>query len=560
MAVTVGPSFAIETTTFGDQDNPNIVALAGGGFAVAWKSFEDTLSFETRARVFNADGSGVANDVLLSPSGEQHERSSDLLKLADGRLLATWTVNASGAINASMGARILNADGTPTETSLSIDIGQTIPGRLAITSNNLLLATWSRVYTESSIGMSEQLARYYNLDGTPVGESFLLGSPQPISSAAATVEKVLSDGRIVTKLEKFTFGQANNEYRTTLIVLKADGTSDSNGVLIDEGTNTGFVPVKIAELSGGKIAVAWMDHASGETGEIHVRILNTDGSEPYSDFVYSSGTINHELVDLSLTRLSEDRLALFWENDINGQIRYMSGQVLNSNLTAATDVFDVTAQDFPNEVPGDVAELTDGRLVLTWTGREANGVTLETRAAFIDLGLPKPDPGPDADLTLNGTTGNDDLLGKGGNDKLLGFDGKDKLDGAGGNDELNGGRGNDQLTGGLGTDTLNGGKGADKFIYNSPLEGTDSIINFRKEDLFVFDGDAFGITKPGELKASRFVSSTKNKALDANDRFIFRTGDDTLWHDADGKGGAAAIKIADLSNDFDLKASDFLII
>jgi hypothetical protein len=61
------------------------------------------------------------------------------------------------------------------------------------------------------------------------------------------------------------------------------------------------------------------------------------------------------------------------------------------------------------------------------------------------------------------------------------------------------------------------------------------------------------------LKAKFFVSGTSNKALDANDHFIFRTGDDTVWYDADGKGGAVSVLIADLTNNYDLKATDILI-
>ncbi|PYF09196.1 hypothetical protein C8J30_11069 [Rhodobacter viridis] len=60
----------------------------------------------------------------------------------------------------------------------------------------------------------------------------------------------------------------------------------------------------------------------------------------------------------------------------------------------------------------------------------------------------------------------------------------------------------------------------------------------------------------GERVATAFVSRTDNRAQDADDRFIFRTTDGMLWFDADGKGGSAAVQIADLQDGAALKVVD----
>ena len=51
-----------------------------------------------------------------------------------------------------------------------------------------------------------------------------------------------------------------------------------------------------------------------------------------------------------------------------------------------------------------------------------------------------------------------------------------------------------------------------------------------------------------------------NVAQDANDRFVFRTSDTTLWFDADGKGGAAATLLADLKAGAVVTTADILIV
>jgi Ca2+-binding RTX toxin-like protein len=62
---------------------------------------------------------------------------------------------------------------------------------------------------------------------------------------------------------------------------------------------------------------------------------------------------------------------------------------------------------------------------------------------------------------LNGLGGNDTLVGAGGDDELTGGSGNDSLSGGAGNDELDGGSGNDRLVGGSGNDYLDGGTGID---------------------------------------------------------------------------------------------------
>jgi hypothetical protein len=49
-------------------------------------------------------------------------------------------------------------------------------------------------------------------------------------------------------------------------------------------------------------------------------------------------------------------------------------------------------------------------------------------------------------------------------------------------------------------------------------------------------------------------------AQDADDRFIFRTTDQTLWYDADGSGSGAALMIADLQAGATMTNLDILIV
>ncbi|MEH2204247.1 MAG: calcium-binding protein [Nostoc sp.] len=89
--------------------------------------------------------------------------------------------------------------------------------------------------------------------------------------------------------------------------------------------------------------------------------------------------------------------------------------------------------------------------------------------------------------TINGSLGNDTIVGwasggnansASGNDILNGLAGNDSLAGGTANDSLSGGDGNDTLDGGTGNDTLKGGAGSDTFKSsqgNDNIDGGDGI-------------------------------------------------------------------------------------
>ncbi len=84
---------------------------------------------------------------------------------------------------------------------------------------------------------------------------------------------------------------------------------------------------------------------------------------------------------------------------------------------------------------------------------------------------------------VDGTGGNDTLLGTTDGDEINGFDGDDLLDGKGGDDTLDGGPGQDQLTGGIGNDIVHGGDGSDEFLADGAY-GDDQLFGGAGDDSF----------------------------------------------------------------------------
>ena len=121
----------------------------------------------------------------------------------------------------------------------------------------------------------------------------------------------------------------------------------------------------------------------------------------------------------------------------------------------------------------------------------ADGSTLTT-AQLLARGFDLD--GTVGDDTLVGTNTTDRISGFGGNDVLLGMSGNDVLTGGEGNDQLDGGDGNDLLTGGTGYDVLAGGAGNDTYVFRLgdgvTAEGgtVETLYEDSGEDIVRFEG------------------------------------------------------------------------
>ena len=206
--------------------------------------------------------------------------------------------------------------------------------------------------------------------------------------------------------------------------------------------------------------------------------------------------------------------------------------------------------------PGSGIELFDGGAGIdTLDFRSTAGVRVYLDRSGQNTGTATGDDYVGIETVLGSATGNDVLAGDSGNNILRGLGGVDTLSGGSGIDNLGGGAGIDRITGGLGNDG---------FVFQALSECGDVITDFRN---LAGDNDAFRIAAAGfgggllvgALPAAQFQTRADNIAQDGNDRFIFRTTDQTLWFDANGNVAGGLLLVADLQIGAVVTAGDILI-
>lgn len=174
------------------------------------------------------------------------------------------------------------------------------------------------------------------------------------------------------------------------------------------------------------------------------------------------------------------------------------------------------------------------------------------------------------DWTLGENVGQRNLLGSALNgfgnglaNRIAGNAMDNPLIGFSGNDVLLGGDGADTLVGGPEKDAMTGGAGADRFLFNATSEGVDRVADFAPgQDVLAMAAANFVGLPAGALAAAHFVAHAANTATAAAGvpQFIYNIAAGALFFDADGLGGAAALRLAVLTGAPALSAADIVLV
>jgi Ca2+-binding RTX toxin-like protein len=207
---------------------------------------------------------------------------------------------------------------------------------------------------------------------------------------------------------------------------------------------------------------------------------------------------------------------------------------------AGNDTIKVSQQDAATirvEQNGGVTFFADNAVGSILINGNAGNDTLQM---LTSVAFPLTEPG-----TINGGTGNDNMLGAEGNDILNGGDGNDNMTGGKGNDSmdagtgtnnLSGGDGNDQMTAGTGKDVFNGGAGTDSVSYATRTAGLNITLDNVANDgqLFIglplptFENDNVQNTVENVTTGSGNDIITASTTVAANNVFTGGAGNDRL--------------------------------
>jgi subtilisin-like proprotein convertase family protein len=303
------------------------------------------------------------------------------------------------------------------------------------------------------------------------------------------------------------------------------------------------------EASPGTWTLRIEDTRPGGSGTVHGWSLDLYGAAdgPDDTYYYTDSFAERAAGDADRRRLSDT------DGGVDG---------LNAAAVSSASVIDLTPGGKASRIDGATVAIAAGTVIeKAWGGAGNDSITGNLAANTLS--------GGEGDDTMSGAAGSDSLAGGAGRDALQGGTGFDTLSGDDGDDSLSGGNGRDELVGGGGADTLNGGggldslaggAGADVFLFAGATDISDVVADFTPgEDVIWISSAGFGgVLAPGPLGAAGLAIG--RAAGGAGPQLVYNPSTGVLLWDADGAGGAGAVRIATLDPHLALTAADILVV
>ncbi|MCB1517809.1 MAG: hypothetical protein KDJ19_09370 [Hyphomicrobiaceae bacterium] len=516
-----------------DQDGPEIVGLAGGGFAIVWDSVNqtpDSNGYGIFGRFYDQDGNAMLTEFAINTTTSNNQMLPVVGARLDGGLNVVWTsygqdTSVSGVVMDTVADP--TSGGAVTGSEVLVNVHETNiqdAPQVAVLSNGNVAVTWESFGGQDGDGAGAYLRIFDSLGGTvktetqinttTIGDQWL-----PNIAALAAGKSVIvwegpdSDGRGL-------YGSLVDE----------TGTPSAEFQINVNETGPQINPV-VAGLQDGRFVVAWTGSNFDNT-EFHTyaRIFSSTASPLTGEFqVETTANGNPKIPDIAT--LADGGFVIIWAESGDG----LSGQRYDANgdVVGGQFAIDTAAQVNYNAAVG---ALNNGGFVVTWDATDSASAGIDHTGLGVYAQMYRPEwYGTNDDNTISDNAGTNWIDGRGGADTILGLGGEDTIFGGTGNDRIEGGSaadilngqgGQDTILGGGGNDTILGGSGRDEIRGGNQSDtlkgqgGIDTLLGQNGSDTLI--GGMQGDTLRGGNQSDLL------KGQEGNDLLFGERGDDVL--------------------------------
>ncbi|MEQ9696138.1 calcium-binding protein, partial [Shimia sp. SDUM112013] len=512
-----GNSILVNThTNYEGQYHSHPIQLQNGELLVLFEDWTE-LGF---AQAIAPDGTAAGEEFAL------HRPEEEILEIevqplrGDQFLVLAAVQDTSYSLGYSMVGRVFDSAGTIIRETFFNPENPPQHISLSLQEDGSYLASWTDDRqpgspTSYQDGSGEGIfAQRVASDGTLVGEAFQINQTSRYDQSSPS-SATLSNGHYVVTWEGETDVTSTSRDELLGRILRPDGSFVGGEFRLNTYDRGDQEDIAVAALSGGGFVVVWtstrQDVYYSESGSrwessgIYGRIFDNAGNATTDEFRINTASRGGQS-DATISALDTGGFIVSWitdgwDTDADDGLWDVAARVFDGNGFSYGDEFLVHDVAEGSQLPGGITQLASGDLFVTWASTHlGNGYDVmaqqftfyEGRTLEGTAGDDRLIGGAESD-TFNGLAGNDFLQGGDGPDALHGGDGADTLIGADGHDTLIGGNSEDDVRdvvyGGTGDDSLDGGYGNDELRGddgNDTIEGgfgADTVIGGNGNDL-----------------------------------------------------------------------------
>jgi len=395
----VGGETLVNTTLAGEQSQPSVVGLLNGGYVVTWSGLNTGGADCIFTQQYSASGAKVGGETVVNTTTAGFRDSPEITALADGGYVVTWGAEETPGDFGSYLQRF-NASGVKVGGEVHINtttVGpQDFPQIFGVPDGGYL-AVWEGSGPGDDYGIFTQR---FNSAGAKVGVETLVNTPSAEIQSEHMVA-VQANGNYLLIWESYPNTVTGVEQRDVFSQLyNSAGGKIGAQTRVNTTTPGGQGEPHVSAMFDGGYLVTWVGNGPGDVDGVFTQRLNASGVLVGAETRVNT-TVAGDQVITRVTTLIDGGYVVVWESI--GQDGAGSGTYFQR--------FDASGNKLTG-LPGDAAAN-----VLTWAG--VGSVVIDAGAGDDTL------TGGSANDHLNGDAGNDTLNGGGGADRMTGGDGSD---------------------------------------------------------------------------------------------------------------------------------------
>ena len=275
----LGGEFPLLGDIAGHQKNPNVALSQLGGFVV-WQNMPSTGRFEqVMIQRIGSDMTGMGVPTRMSQATAQgNELNPRVAMLAGGGAAAVWESGSRASTDVYM--RILNASGSFVTGALPVNTrtaGNQNNADVAVLSNGNVVVVWSSEGQDGDgSGVYGQL---FTSGGARLGGEFQVNGTASMTQSDPAVA-AMSDGRFavawVSETVNGRTGSGAPNLRGNIMgrIFGATGSAQGNEYRLNDGDTLATSPVLTAATDGGFVA-AWTQRDEANTRNLNDVLLRT---------------------------------------------------------------------------------------------------------------------------------------------------------------------------------------------------------------------------------------------------------------------------------------------
>jgi Ca2+-binding RTX toxin-like protein len=300
----VGGEFVLSNTTAGTQIQPDLLALAGGGFVGTWVE-GDASGSGIKAQLFDAAGARVGGEIAVNTTTLNNQFAPSLATLAGGGFIVAWYDSAGPASGTAIRVQRFDSTGAAVGTELLVNSSSTntIDPAVAGLAGGGFVVTWTDAAT------NDIRAQVYDAAGAKVGGEFLVHTIDSTSEQYSPSVAALPWGGFVITWHDFSYRPDDSDGAVRARIYDSTGNLVGGEFLVNTITSSGQIFPDVAVLASGAFVVAWTDSSGlgGDASAYGVKMQVFDPAAAPADIALSRTTLDEARIEgLAVARITSD--------------------------------------------------------------------------------------------------------------------------------------------------------------------------------------------------------------------------------------------------------------